>query len=113
MSYKIKKGDTVVVIAGAFKGTIGTVSKVDVKNERVYVSGVKPLTKYRKKNLAYGLTTGSQNEVSRPVHISNVMYYIEADKKATKVGYEVGNDGVKNRIAKKTKAVLPSQSKTK
>jgi large subunit ribosomal protein L24 len=106
INYKIKKDDTVIVIAGNFKGNIGKVTRVDKKTARIYISGIKPLTKFKKKNLSFGITTGSQVEVPRSVHISNVMIYLENSKTATKIEYQTDSTGKKIRIAKKTKEPL-------
>ena len=48
MSMKIKKGDTVKVIAGKDKDKTGKVVSVDVKNNRVVVEGVNMITKHEK-----------------------------------------------------------------
>jgi len=106
---KIKRGDQVVVIAGAFKGTIGIVTKVDTKTSKVYVSNVATIIKYKKKNTQIGRNAGSMINVSRPIHISNVMYY-ETDKGASRLSYKVEN-GTKVRISKKSGTILSSPSK--
>jgi len=109
-TFKIKRGDPVVVIQGAFKGTIGTVLKVDLKNSKAYVSGVKPNTKYKKKNVSAGRTTGLMFEVPRPVHISNIMYY-EDGKRASRIAVKIDKDGKKTRVSKKTGTVLKAPTK--
>lgn len=109
-TFKIKRGDPVVVIQGAFKGTIGTVLKIDLKNNKAYVSGVKPNTKYKKKNVSAGRTTGLMFDVPRPVHISNIMFY-EEGKGASRISVKINSDGVKTRVAKKTGTVLKPPTK--
>ena len=109
-TFKIKRGDPVVVIQGAFKGTIGTVLKVDLKNHKVYVSGVKPNTKYKKKNVSAGRPVGLMFGVPRPVHISNIMYY-EEGKGASKITVKINSDGIKTRVSKKTGTVLKAPTK--
>ena len=109
-TFKIKRGDPVVVIQGAFKGTIGTVLKVDLKNNKAYVSGVKPNTKYKKKNVSAGRTTGLMFDVPRPVHISNIMYY-EDGKGASRISIKIDKDGIKSRVSKKTGTVLKAPTK--
>jgi large subunit ribosomal protein L24 len=109
-TFKIKRGDPVVVIQGAFKGTIGTVLKIDLKNNKAYVSGVKPNTKYKKKNVSAGRTTGLMFEVPRPVHISNIMYY-EEGKGASRISVKIDSNGVKSRIAKKSGTTLKAPTK--
>jgi large subunit ribosomal protein L24 len=107
---KIKRGDQVVVIAGAFKGIIGTVLKIDTKKQVVYVSGVRPNVKYQKKNVASGRTSGQMFDKPRPVHISNVMFY-ETDKGASRIAIQINENGDKIRVAKKTKTVLKAPVK--
>ena len=107
---KIKRGDQVVIIAGAFKGIIGTALKIDTKKQVIYVSGVRPNVKYQKKNVSSGRTTGQMFDKPRPVHISNVMFY-ETDKGASRLSIKTDDKGLKIRIAKKTKTVLKSPVK--
>ena len=92
---KIKKGDTVRVIAGKDKGKEGKVSAVDVKNGTVTVEGVNMHTKHTKpsaQNQNGGIITQEG-----PIHISNVMLVVK--------GFKV-EDGKKVRIAKKNGSVI-------
>ena len=98
---KIKKGDTVRVIAGKDKGKEGKVSAVDVKNGTVTVEGVNMHTKHTKpsaQNQNGGIITQEG-----PIHISNVMLVVKGQ--ATRVGFKV-EDGKKVRIAKKNGSVI-------
>lgn len=94
---KIKKGDSVVVIAGKNKGTEGTVTDTLPKTEQVIVEGVNIATKHMKNRQAK-----SQGQVIKremPVHVSNVAL-LEGGK-PVRVGYKV-EDGKKVRISRKT-----------
>ena len=71
---KIKKGDTVKVIAGKDLGTEGKVLSVDVKNHKVLVEGVNKITKHAKPSQAN--PNGGIVEKEAPIDISNVMLYI-------------------------------------
>ena len=98
---KIKKGDTVRVIAGKDKGKEGKVSAVDVKNGTVTVEGVNMHTKHTKpsaQNQNGGIITQEG-----PIHISNVMLVVKGQ--VTRVGFKV-EDGKKVRIAKKNGSVI-------
>ena len=98
---KIKKGDTVRVIAGKDKGKEGKVSAVDVKNGTVTVEGVNMRTKHTKpsaQNQNGGIITQEG-----PIHISNVMLVVKGQ--VTRVGFKV-EDGKKVRIAKKNGSVI-------
>ena len=68
---RVKKGDTVVVIAGKDKGKKGTVVKVMPKTNRVIVEGVNVITKHQKPN-AMNPQGGIVNKEAS-IHISNVM----------------------------------------
>ena len=98
---KIKKGDTVKVIAGADKGTEGKVIAVNHKNNTVLVEGVNMITKHTKPS-AQNQQGGIVHQEA-PIDISNVMLFV--DGKATRVGFEV-KDGKKVRVAKKTGKVV-------
>ena len=98
---KIKKGDTVRVIAGKDKGKEGKVSAVDVKNGTVTVEGVNMHTKHTKpsaQNQNGGIITQEG-----PIHISNVMLVVKGQ--VTRVGFKV-EDGKRVRIAKKNGSVI-------
>ena len=96
---KIKKGDTVKVIAGKYKGKQGKV--LSVKDGRVVVQGVNMVTKHQKPSAA-NANGGIVNQEA-PLDASNVMLVV--DGKTTRVGFEV-RDGKKVRIAKKTGEVV-------
>lgn len=94
---KIKKGDTVKVIAGKDNGKEGKVIRVDAKNNKVLVEGVNMLTKHAKPSA--GNPNGGIIHQEGAIDISNVMYVHKG--KATRVGFEI-KDGKKVRIAKST-----------
>ncbi|WP_130837243.1 50S ribosomal protein L24 [Lachnoclostridium sp. Marseille-P6806] len=94
---KIKKGDTVRVIAGKNKGKEGKVSSVDPKNHRVVVEGVNMVTKHTKPSA--GHPDGGLVQEEAALDISNVM--LLAGGKVTRVGFKI-EDGKKVRVAKAT-----------
>ena len=98
---KIKKGDTVKVIAGKNKDKEGKVLSVDKKTGRVVVEGVNMVTKHAKPS-ASNQQGGIINKEA-PIDASNVMYV--QNGKATRIGYKV-EDGKKVRVAKKTGEVI-------
>ncbi|MDO4616482.1 MAG: 50S ribosomal protein L24 [Lachnospiraceae bacterium] len=101
MSVKIKKGDTVKVIAGKDKDKEGKVLSVDVKNNRVIVEGINMITKHTKPSLAN--QQGGIVNKEAPIDISNVMYLHKGQ--ATRIGYKMDGDK-KVRVAKKTGEVI-------
>lgn len=98
---KIKKGDTVKVIAGKDNNKEGKVLSVDVKNSKVLVEGVNMVTKHSKPSQAN--PNGGIVQKEAPIDLSNVMYVHKG--KATRVGFKVEN-GKKVRIAKATGEVI-------
>ncbi|WP_026527211.1 50S ribosomal protein L24 [Butyrivibrio sp. VCD2006] len=98
---KIKKGDTVKVIAGKSKDKEGKVLSVDTKNGKVVVEGANMVTKHTKPSAAN--PNGGIVQQEAPMDISNVMYVHKG--KATRVGFKV-EDGKKVRIAKSTGDVI-------
>ncbi len=101
MAVKIKKGDTVKVIAGKDKDKQGKVLVVDPKKNRVVVEGINMVSKHTKPNAAN--QQGGIIEKEAPIDISNVMYLHNG--KATRIGYKFEN-GKKVRVAKSTGEVL-------
>ena len=96
---KIKKGDTVKVIAGKDKGREGKVTSV--KDGKVIIEGINQVTKHTKPNQAN--PQGGIVQKSAPLDISNVMYLHKG--KATRVGFKMDGDK-KVRFAKTTGEVI-------
>jgi len=99
---RIRKDDTVLVIAGKDKGKKGKVIRVDAKKEFVFVEGVNIQTKHAK---AQQNQPAEIRKIEGPVHVSNVMYWDSKAKAATKIGYTVVN-GKKKRVSKKSGQVI-------
>ncbi|MBR1478842.1 MAG: 50S ribosomal protein L24 [Lachnospiraceae bacterium] len=100
-SLKIKKGDTVKVIAGKDNGSEGKVLSVDVKNHKILVEGINMVTKHAKPSQAN--PNGGIVEKEAPIDISNVMLLV--DGKVTRVGFKE-EKGKKVRFAKATGKVI-------
>ena len=98
---KIKKGDTVKVIAGKDAGAEGKVLSVDVKNHKVLVEGINMITKHAKPSQAN--PNGGIAQKAAPIDISNVMLVFNG--KATRVGFKMDGDK-KVRFAKATGEVI-------
>ena len=100
-AYKIKKGDTVKVIAGKDKDKEGKVIAVDTKNYRVLVEGVNMVTKHTKPSAAN--QQGGIVETEAYIAVSNVMYLHKGQP--TRIGFKMDGDK-KVRFAKKTGDVI-------
>lgn len=101
---KIKKNDSVVVIAGKDKGKTGIVKSVSPKENRVVVVGVNRVTRHTKPSQAN--PQGGRILMEAPIHVSNVALVDPKDNKATRVGYKVEKDGNKVRVAKRSGEVI-------
>ena len=109
---KVKKGDTVEVIAGKDKGVQGKVIAVLIESDKVLVEGVNRIKKHTKVGQSTrGAKTGGIVTQEASVHVSNVMLLVEVDGKkvGSRVGYrveKVERDGrertVRVRYAKRT-----------
>jgi len=93
--YKIKTGDTVIVIAGKDKGKTGNILSVLRNKDRVVVEGVN-IVKHHKK--ATRESPGKIEEKEASIHISNVSHLDPDTGKPTRVKYEI-KDGVKQRLS--------------
>ncbi|EOD64322.1 MULTISPECIES: 50S ribosomal protein L24 [Amycolatopsis] len=98
---KVKKGDTVVVIAGKDKGAKGKVIQAYPERERVLVEGVNRIKKHtRISQTQRGAQSGGIVTQEAPIHVSNVMV-VDSDGKPSRVGYRIGEDGKKVRISRR------------
>ena len=98
---KIKKGDTVRVIAGADKDKEGKVIAVKHKKGTVIVEGVNMITKHTKPSVAN--QQGGIIHQEAPIDASNVMYVTEG--KVSRIGFKMEGDK-KVRVAKATGKVI-------
>ena len=98
---KVKKGDTVKVIAGRDKGKEGKVLAAYPRREKVLVEGVNRITKHEKiRTTQRGAKTGGIVTQEAPIHVSNVM--VVEDGKPVRVGYKIDENGTKVRISRRT-----------
>ena len=92
---RIKKGDQVLVIAGADKGKKSTVSRV--AGDKLYVENINMVKRHTKPNPQAG-QPGGIIEREAPIHSSNVMLLNPATGKGERVGFKVLGDGRKVRV---------------
>ncbi|HWA00437.1 MAG TPA: 50S ribosomal protein L24 [Caulobacterales bacterium] len=100
MAAKIKKGDTVVVLAGKDKGATGKVLEVRPAEARVLVEGVNMAKRHTKPSV--GVPQGGVISKEAPIHISNVAVRDPSTGKPTRIGFKTHADGRKVRIAKRS-----------
>ena len=102
MKRKIRNGDSVVVISGKDKGTVGEVIRVLPQEGRVVVQGVNLRIKHQAQTQSRGKTIpAGKIEFEAPIDISNVMLVDPKDGKATRVRIE-RKDGKPIRVSKRT-----------
>ena len=95
----IKKGDTVYVNAGNYKGETGKVLSVDPSKDRAIVEGVNIVKKHTKPNAKN--PQGGIVSQEAPIHVSNLQLIDPKSGKPTRVGYRMDGDK-KFRYAKKS-----------
>src|SRR4029077_2019007 len=102
MAAKIKKGDTVIVIAGRDKGRTGEVIEMRREDGRVLVRGVNMVKRHQRRTAAQ---EGGIVSKEASIHISNVALADPKDGKPTRVGFKLvgkGDDRKKLRFAKRS-----------
>ena len=99
---KVKKNDTVLVIAGKDKGAKGKVLKVYPERDRVLVEGVNAIKKHTAiSSNQRGAQSGGIVTQEAPIHVSNVMV-VDSDGKPTRIGYRADEEtGKRVRISKR------------
>ncbi len=95
---KIRKGDTVVLIAGRDKGRRGAVIEV-LDDDRIRVEGVNIAKKHQRPNPQVG-QAGGIIEREAPLHISNVQLYNPSTQKGDRVRIKELDGGRKVRVFK-------------
>jgi large subunit ribosomal protein L24 len=99
---KVKKGDTVVVIAGKDKGAKGKVIQAYPERDRVIVEGVNRIKKHtRITQTQRGAQSGGIVTQEAAIHVSNVMV-VDSEGKPTRVGYRKDEEGRSIRVSRRT-----------
>jgi large subunit ribosomal protein L24 len=101
---RIKKGDTVQVVAGKDLGQQGTVLRILTKEDRVVVEGLNVVKKHQRAQQAGNRqVAGGIIEKEAPLHLSNVMLVCTQCKQRTRVGFRINEEGRKVRVCKRCK----------
>lgn len=101
---KIRKGDRVIVLSGADKGSEGNVVSVDPKSGRAVVEGINVARKSQRP--VSETNAGGIIDKNMPIRLSKLAVVSPSDGKATRVGYKVNDDGTKVRVCKRTGAEI-------
>lgn len=97
---RLKKGDTVMVRAGKYKGQTGRITAVHPAENKVTVEGINIVKKHVKPSKAY--PQGGIVDITKPIWVSKVGIVEPGDKLPTRIGYQTGKDGSKTRIYKRS-----------
>lgn len=97
---RLKKGDTVVVTAGKYKGKTGKIVATHPKENKVTVEGINIVKKSVKPTQAK--PQGGIFEITKPIWVSKVALIDPSDKKPTRIGYGLDKSGNKIRIYKRS-----------
>jgi large subunit ribosomal protein L24 len=95
---RLKKGDTVVVRSGKYKGKTGKITATHPTENKVTVEGINIVKKHVKPNKAY--PQGGIVEITKPILVGKVGIMDPTSKKPSRIGYKVDNDGKKTRVFK-------------
>jgi large subunit ribosomal protein L24 len=93
---KLKKGDTVMVLAGKYKGKTGKVLTTHPAENKVTVEGINIVKKHIKPNKAY--PQGGIIDITKPIWVSKVAIVEPTTKKPSRIGMKVNADGSKTRV---------------
>lgn len=97
---RLKKGDTVIVLAGKYKGQTGKITAVHPKDNKVTVEGINIVKKHIKPNQAN--PQGGIIEITKPMWVSKVAIVEPTSKKPSRIKFNIADDGTKTRVFTKT-----------
>lgn len=95
---RLKKGDTVVVRSGKYKGKTGKVLATHPRENKVTVEGINIVKKHQKPNREH--PQGGIIDLTKPIWVSKVGIVDATTKKATRIGYKLDAKGEKTRVYK-------------
>ena len=102
---KIRKGDSVIVLAGRDKGKKGEVIRSLPEDNRVVVRGINVVKRHQSPSAD---NPGGIQEKELPIHVSNLSLIDPKSGEATRIGYKNLDDGRKVRFAKKSGEMIDS-----
>ncbi len=104
MAFKIKRGDTVIVLSGKWKGHQGRVTRLFPRKNRAIVEGVNLVKRHRGRK--HGREEAQIEEVPAPIYVSKLMLVCPKCGQPTRVGFRFLEDGRKVRYCKKCGEVI-------
>lgn len=97
---RLKKGDTVVVRSGKYKGQTGKITATHPRDNKVTVEGINVVKKHVKPDQQH--PQGAIVELTKPIWVSKVSIVEPTSRTASRIGYKLDDKGNKTRIFKKT-----------
>ena len=101
--FHVKKGDTVKVLAGEYRGQTGKVMEMLPEKNKALVEGINIVKKHNKPSAAN--PQGGITEMEAPIHLSNLMY-VDSNGEATRIGRKEDENGKLVRYSKKTQEII-------
>jgi large subunit ribosomal protein L24 len=95
---RLRKDDTVQVLAGKYKGKTGKIVATHPTENKVTVEGINIVKKHVKPNKAY--PQGGIIDITKPIWVSKVAVVDPTTKKPSRIGYKLDDKGVKTRVYK-------------
>ena len=102
MAAKLKKGDKVIILTGKDKGKTGEITLVDPKAGKAVVDGLNIAVRHVRQSQN---NQGGRQPKAMPIDLSNLAY-VDANGKATRIGFKTTDEGKKVRFAKSTGDVI-------
>ncbi len=103
----LRKGDTVMVIAGDEKGKTGKITSISKEKQKAVVEGLNMIKKSVKPSAENPQGGFSQQEA--PIHISNLMVIDPSTGKPSKISRKLDDKGKKQRYSKKTGTLIKAE----
>jgi large subunit ribosomal protein L24 len=103
-SAHVRRGDTVIVVAGKERGKRGRVLRVIPEKSRVIVERINMIKKHQRPTQK--VRQGGIIEREGPIHLSNVMLVDPTSSKPTRIGRRALSDGRKVRVARKSGEII-------
>ena len=104
MAVHVKKGDSVMVLAGNDRGKVGQVLRVLPGKGKVLVQGLNRVYKHLRPSRRY--PRGGRIQKEMPMSISNVLPVDPKTNRPTRVSFVLRKDGSKERVGRKSRTVL-------
>lgn len=101
--FHVKKGDTVKVLAGEYRGQTGKLIEMLPEKNKALVEGINIVKKHNKPSAAN--PQGGIAEQEAPIHLSNLML-VDSKGEATRIGRKKDENGNLVRYSKKTQEII-------